>query len=305
MVISSSGCATDAGRNDEEDRPKKSKTQKIEKESDQKTKQKTTGVGSDYERLVICGFEMPEDKYFIKSKGSDDYLFIESSTFEFSFKIPYIPNPSPDVNWQKDGKISIVWTDDKEFYLHVDIAESSDKAVINGSEYDLGIAPVTQNGALYIPVNLFIPLLEMEIKQDKKLDAVIIDRKEDFPKEILLGTWSDVDTNLFIGYKDIVTGVVSTPSFAESYSFNEDGTFRLIMVSMSSFRDGFLYHEGKYKIYGNTIVCYDIFETLYEGKPFQLVHENKRLDYPRFEYIENYNPNEEKIKFTFWLHKLK
>lgn len=284
VLIPSSGCASETGRADEEDKPKKSKTQKADVKD------------SDYERLVICGFELPDDDYYIKRKSGTDYLMIELEAFKSAFKIPYIPNQYPELEGYKDGKISIVWKNREDIILKVDLEEGSSMVVINGSEYDMGIAPVLRSDALFIPSNIFIELLEMKEKYNRKLDYLIIDRKEDFPKDILLGTWSDIETNLFVGFKEITTGRVELPSFAESYEFNEDGTYRLIMASTGGYKDAFLYLEGRYVIHGNTIACYDIIETLYEGQPMQLVHKNKRLDYPHFEYIGNYDPNEDKIE---------
>ena len=294
FTISFSGCGNDSDER-EEKRSSRRKSNKAEKVS---------YFDSDYERIVICGFELGDDDYYVKRKSGTDYLMVDAKTFEFSFKIPYLPISYPDLYHEDNGSISIVWNNRNEVLLRADLEVDSTKAVINGKEYDLGMAPVIRDSALFIPSNFFISLLEMEEKYDRKLDTLFIDRKEDFPKDILLGKWSDISTNLFVGYEDITTGLVELPSFAQAYSFSKDGTYRLIMISTSGYKDTFLQLEGKYVIHGNTIACYDILETLYEGNPFTLVHNKKRLDYPHFEYISNYNPDDNKIELLFWLNKI-
>lgn len=293
IFASFSGCGTDS---DDEAEKKRSRTISNKTE-------KTNKLDSDYERIVICGHELHVDDYYMKNKSGTDCLMVESEAFKFSFKIPYMPNPYPDLEHHKNGLISIVWEDRNGVFLKADLEEGSTKAIINGGEYDIGMAPALHNGILYIPSNFFISLLEMEETYDRKLDTLFIDRSESFPKDILVGKWSDIDTNLFVGYEDITTGLVELPSFAQAYAFNKDGSYRLIMISTGGLKDTFLHLEGKYVLHGNTIACYDIFETLYEGEPLQLVHKNKRLDYPHYEYINNYNPNEEKIELTFWLSR--
>jgi len=111
---------------------------------------------------------------------------------------------------------------------------------------------------------------------------------------------------LFVRFKDPVTGLTEAPSFAEAYNFRKDGTYRLIMISTGGFKDTFLYLEGKYIVHGNTIAFYDIRETLYQGEPLVLVHQNKRLDNEQYEYIHNYypDPDEEAIKLTFRLSRI-
>lgn len=196
------------------------------------------------------------------------------------------------------GKISIIWTNDNDFHLQVDIEEGSDKAVINGYEYDLGMAPIRQNNAFYIPSNLFISLLEMEIKHDKELDAIIIERKEDFPKEILVGTWSNTETSPFTKYTDIVSGSIKYPTVVTAYKFNKDGSYRCLMVGMDSFQGHVVVDlKGKYKIHGNTVALYDILETFYKGMPPQLEYKDKRYDSNRYAHIHNYFSDEERIRF--------
>lgn len=74
VLISASGCAIDAGLNEEEeDRPRKSKTQKTE--------------DFEYERLVICGYELPDKDYFIKSRSGSDYLMVGTDAFKYAFQM--------------------------------------------------------------------------------------------------------------------------------------------------------------------------------------------------------------------------
>ncbi len=293
VFISFSGCGAETV--EKEKRSSKPKSNKTEKKRED----------SDFERIVICGHELHKDDYYVKRRNGTDYLMVKAEAFKFSFKIPYLYSTYPDVEQHNNGLISILWKDRDEIFLKADLEEGSTTAVINGREYDMGMAPVLRNETLYIPSNFFISLLEMEEKYDRKLDTKFIDRIEDFPGDILLGRWSDIDTNLFVGYKDYITGLVDLPSFAQAFSFNKDGSYSIIMVSTGGYKDTFLYLEGKYVIHGNTIACYDIHETLYEGGPLQLIHKNKRLENMHYEYINNYKPgpDEEQIELTFWLSK--
>ncbi|HHY63783.1 MAG TPA: hypothetical protein GX501_01930 [Clostridiaceae bacterium] len=247
-------------------------------------------------------------EYFIESKGGDDYLFIESDAFESAFKIPYTYRYYPEVvDWRDDGHITITWKNRDDIILQAELQIGSATAVINGYEYDIEMAPVERDEHCYIPVNIFIALLEMDLKYDSDLGVIIIDRKEDFPRDILLGAWSDIDTYFSIGRQDIISGTIDYPSSAVQYDFSEDGTYSKVMVSSQSIsgKDTILLLEGKYKICGNTLVRYDNYETLYQGKPMQLIHKKKKLDNVEFEYIYNYFPDEEQIKLDFLVKKYK
>lgn len=260
---------------------------------------------SEYSQMVISSHSISPEEYYIESQGGTDYIMIRQDAFEPCFRIPYMINPFPSVTLYEDGQISIVWGDEYDtYFLQIDLQVGSTKAILNGNEYEMGMAPVIQNGVLYIPSNFFISLLEMESEFNRELDTFIVDRTEDFPKEILVGNWSDINTNLFVGYQDLVSGAVSLPSYAESYSFTEDGSYRTIIISTGGFEDAFILHEGKYQVYGNTIVAYNVRETLYKGTPLKLVHEDKLLDKPYYERINNYNPDENKIQLTFWLYRV-
>ena len=146
----------------------------------------------------------------------------------------------------------------------------------------------------------------MKRVRERKHKYLLLQYKEDFPAELLIGTWSSLNTDLFTGYEDITTGLVYLSSFATSYIFKEDGTYRLRAVSVGDFKDKFLELNGKYKIIGNTIMCYDIIETLYEGKPFMLVHKDKPLENFHFDFIWNYDAEKDKIEIgSFWLNRMK
>ena len=299
FFISFAGCGAENVY--EEETRKRPKSERTEK-----TRDKSERDYSDYKKIVICGRELYDNEYYIKQKKGSEYLMIEAEAFESAFKIPYLPYTYAKVERHDDGLIRIFWEDKDDIFLFVDIKEGSTNAVINGKEYDMGIAPEFKDDAIYIPANFFIKLLKMEDKLDKKLNTLFIDRIEDFPKDILVGTWSDNNTNLFVRFKDPVTGLTEAPSFAEAYNFRKDGTYRLIMISTGGFKDTFLYLEGKYIVHGNTIAFYDIRETLYQGEPLVLVHQNKRLDNEQYEYIHNYypGPDEEAIKLTFRLSRI-
>jgi len=69
------------------------------------------------------------------------------------------------------------------------------------------------------------------------------------------------------------------------------------MLAVGGFVDIFPEQSGKYKILGNTIIHYDISETLYKGTPFALQNKNKKLDRAEYNFISNYYPDENRIDF--------
>jgi hypothetical protein len=115
-----------------------------------------------------------------------------------------------------------------------------------------------------------------------------------------------VNADLFTDFQDIASGTVSLPSFATAYIFNEDGTCGLRMASVGGFNDTFIMQIGKYEVIGSTIMCYDIMETVYKGKPFKLMYADKVLNEPQYWFIGNYDEQEDKIEIGgMWMNRMK
>ena len=56
---------------------------------------------------------------------------------------------------------------------------------------------------------------------------------------------------------------------------------------------------------GNTIMYYDIFETIYKGSPFSLKYKDAPVGRPHYEFVYNYDPKEETIEIGgFWLNRV-
>ncbi|MDD4504577.1 MAG: hypothetical protein PHS15_07095, partial [Clostridiaceae bacterium] len=150
----------------------------------------------------------------------------------------------------------------------------------------------------------FISAMEMDVETNSNGDTLYIQYKNIFPADILMGTWSDTNTNLFADFKDITTEAASLPSYATAYMFNSDGTYGLRMVSAGGFNDTFITQRGKYKIMGNTIMFYDIFETVYKGAPLTLMYKDKLLEEPQYSFIYNYDSKEDRIEIGgFWYNR--
>ncbi|NLX65068.1 MAG: hypothetical protein GX022_09925 [Clostridiaceae bacterium] len=77
---------------------------------------------------------------------------INAEAFEAAFKIPYLPYTYANVEWHNNGSIRIFWNDKgDDIFLNIDLKEGSTNAVINGKEYDMGIAPDFKNDTVFIP----------------------------------------------------------------------------------------------------------------------------------------------------------
>ncbi len=266
------------------------------------------GINESYNwvQIVVNDMEIFQDDYRIKEKQGFDYIFISAEKFRYAFKWPYVGNytyPEIDIS---DGSISASWRDEESIVLQVNMQEGNTEALVNGTQVDIGIAPYSENGKLYIPINLLISAMEMNVETNSRGDILFIQYKSDFPRDILLGTWSDVNTDLFTGFQDIASGAVSLSSFATAYEFSSDGTYGLRMASVGGFNDTFIMQRGKYEVMGSTIMCYDIIETVYKGKPFKLMYEDKSLTEPQYWFIGNYNDPEDKIEIGgMWLNRIK
>jgi len=66
----------------------------------------------------------------------------------------------------------------------------------------------------------------------------------------------------------------------------------------------FIAQRGKYRIMGNTIIFYDILETVYKGVPLILIYEDKSLGRPQYSFIYNYDSKKGRIEIGgFWYNR--
>lgn len=257
------------------------------------------------EQIVVNDIEIFADNYRIKEKDGFDYIFISADKFKYAFKQPNVGYYTyPELNII-GSSISVVWNNKDGTVMQVDMQEKSDEALLNGIKVDIGIAPYSQSGKMFIPIDFFIAARELDIESSSKGDILYIQYKKEFPENALVGTWSDSDIDLFASLNELTTGAMPVPSFATAYMFKADGTYGLSMVSSGGNNDTLIMQEGKYRIMGNTILCYDIVETVYRGTPFELQYEDKLLETPQYMFIYNYESASGKIEIGgFWLNKL-
>lgn len=255
-------------------------------------------------QIVLNDIEIFQDDYSIKKKNDSYYIFIAAEKLGYAFKRQNAGNytyPEVDIN---GSSVSISWKYEEGVMLQADFREGAEEAVINGKRVSIGMAPYSGNGKHFIPVNLFVAELDMAAKADIKDNILYIQYRKSFSPDVLTGTWSDTETDLFADHNDITGGAVSLPVFGTAYKYNSDGTYEMRMVSNGENNNIFLSQKGKYRVMGSTIMCYDIFETVYNGSPFTIKHENRALERPQYLFIHNYDPKEEKIEIGgFWLEK--
>lgn len=258
----------------------------------------------DWDYVVINDIEVPKSDYIAIEKNDEINIFVSLDKLQYAVKFPSLfvyMNRYPDVDVVNDN-ISFSWELENEIVLQIDMKKGSTEIVLEGDIIDIGVAPFDKDGKLYVPANIFIIMFEMKPILDEVLNTLYLQYKDDFPSALLVGTWSDVHTDLFTAYKDVVSGAVGLSSFANSYKYKDDGTYQMIAISVGGFQDTFIDQSGKYKIMGNTIMHYDIIETVYKGNPFQLVYENKKLENPSYDLINGYRPEEDKIEIDgIWL----
>lgn len=271
-----------------------------ENQSDTITQEGNTASSDD--SLVINDYEFKKGDYTIRENGQDTFIFIPLDKFEYAFIYPYSANNKyPDVI-ERDDSFDIIWKDGQEILLEISMNVDSPEALVNGQPVDITFGPYRQDGKIMVPVNIFVEALEM--KAEVFMGRVYLQYSNGFNPGILAGSWYYTDTDIFTGFKDLVTGLVSLPSFDASYTFRNDGTYNLGMISVGGFNDLCIVQSGKYKVIGNTIIYYDIVETIYEGTPFQLKYKDKHREAPEYDFINNYNTEEEKIEIDgFWLHR--
>lgn len=256
------------------------------------------------EQIIVNDIEIYADNYRVKGKNGFDYILISADKFKYAFKLSNAGyHTYPEVNII-GSSISVIWSNEEGIVMQVDMQEGSEVALLNGIKVDVGIAPYMQNGKMFIPINFFIAAGGMDTEASSKGDILYIQYEDDFPGSTLVGTWSDADIDLFAGLKEIEFRTVTAPSFATAYMFNGDGTYGMRMLSSGSGNDIFILQSGKYRIMGNTILLYDILETVYKGTPLALQYEAKILETPQYLFIYNYEPKMEKIEIGgFWMNK--
>jgi hypothetical protein len=265
-----------------------------------------TGTGSyNWDQIVINDTVIFRDNYHIRSKDGFYYIFIDAERFKYAFKLPYAGSYTyPEVEII-GGNITASWSSGEDTVLKVELKEGNTEAVVGGTKVDAGMAPYSVGLKMYIPINLFISAMEMDVETSSNDDTLFVQYKNTFPAEILAGTWSDTETDLFVKLKDIEGGSVVLPSYATAYRFNGDGTYELIKVSAGGINDTIIKQRGRYRIMGNTIMYYEILETVYKGAPFTLKHEDKPVDRPHYEFIYNYDTKEKIIEIGgFWLNRI-
>ncbi|HOE56813.1 MAG TPA: S-layer homology domain-containing protein [Bacillota bacterium] len=258
----------------------------------------------DWDQIVINDTEIFRDNYFIKEKNAFYYIFIEAERFKYAFKLPFAGSytyPEVDIT---GSNIRISWSNGEKTVLRVDLQKGNTEALVSGAKIDAGMAPYEESGEMYIPINLFISAMEMDVETTSSGDILYIQYKNAFPGDILAGTWSDTNIDLFDDLKDVTSGSTILPPYATAYRFNDNGTYELRMVSSGSNNEKFIAQRGKYRIMGNTIIFYDILETVYKGVPLILIYEDKSLGRPQYSFIYNYDSKKGRIEIGgFWYNR--
>ncbi|MCX7774107.1 MAG: copper amine oxidase N-terminal domain-containing protein [Clostridia bacterium] len=278
LMLAAQGCGNAGEQND-------SDTPSSKANAGGKLTGKEKSAVNAYESLVINGYDLPKDSYVIEKRGGKAYILMPLDTVSYSFSIPYSTSTYPDISTD-NGQISISWTNNNEAIVKIDMVEGSREAYVNESNepIDMGIAPKAINDKLHIPINLLVDVLQMKETYDQTLGVTVLSNKDDFLKDLLVGSWSNTHTDLFNSFAD-ASGLQSLSSYVMAYRFEKNGTYRLLMAGAGGFEDEVLQCSGKYKILGNTIVFYNIRETLSKGTPLKTVHKNKKVENPSYEFI--------------------
>lgn len=265
----------------------------------------------DWTYIVINNFAVPASEYVVKDENDVTNIFISNDKLKHAIKYPtlYMEGMSPYPKVSVDaGTISYLWEVDKDTPIRVNMMVGSTEVSIMGEVYDMGTAPFEMDGKIFIPIAVFISFFDMKLLEHEDSNQLFIQFEKDFPSEYLVGSWSSIDTDLFTVFEDTPSGLKGLSSFAEGYIYKDDGTYRLRLLSVGGFEDTFIEQTGKYRIIGNTIMHYDIIETVYKGKVLSLKYKDKALESPSYSYIYDYEPNMDgnKIKIDGnWLHLLK
>ncbi len=254
--------------------------------------------------LIINDQEYKKDEYVISEIDGESYIFLPYERYKYPFKMPYNDNYSyPDSNLQ-NGKITTAWKNKEgEINLEVIMTVDSSVAYLNGQQGDITVSPYYKGDTLYVPINLFIELFSMKVELFQ--GRLCLQYEDDFPLDMLVGSWSYSNVSIFTGYKNLITGEVSFPSFDCTYVFNADGTYRIGLASSGPYLPpAILFQTGKYKVIGNTVIRYDVYETIYKGRPLVLQYEKKHMgDRLEFDFIYDYDTENDKIRFLNWYNR--
>lgn len=255
--------------------------------------------------IIIVASEFNQDQYIIREVEDTSLIYLPYERFIYVFRMPDAGFYSFPDKKLEDGVVTLGWKNRQgETIIEAIMKVGSRIAYLNGEPIDIIAGPFENENEVYVPVNLFIQLFGM--KSEMFQGRMIFAYENDFPKNVLIGNWSSSHTNLFMGYKDMVTGLVSLPSFEWFHEFNEDGTYRLVVATSGGYEDSVLLQNGKYKVIGNVIIYYDCYETLYKGTPLLKQYENKHMgDRLEFDFINDYNEEEDKIELNCWYNRLK
>jgi len=264
------------------------------------------GVYLNPELLVINDTIINGGSYHIIGKGGKHYILIAEDKFQYAFKQPdagYYTYPEVSII---GSSISITWNNENGVAMHIEMQENRSEALLNGATVDMGTAPYSQYGKMYIPIDLLLAEMQMDTEAGIEGDILYIQYIKDFSKEALVGTWSDSSIDMFKNLDKITAGSFEAAAFSTGYRFDSDGTYSHCMASiLGDSDDTLILEEGRYRISGNTILCYDITETVYKGHPFVLQHAGKKQEIPQYLFIYNYEPGAERIELGgFWLKKL-
>ncbi len=255
-----------------------------------------------YENLVINDLPIEDHEYLVEKVQETAYILLSDDILPYALKLPNSNQYYPDLSLE-NGQISLTWRMNDQPYLKIDMVEGSTEAYINDSNepIDIKVAPRTVNAKLYIPINLIVQSLNMGETYDKDLQTTFLHYQENFSTVDLVGCWSDTGTNSFEEFKNALQGNGSLASFVTAYEFNEDGTYQVLLLGVGGFDEQMVMCKGRYTILGNTLIYQQVEETLYEGNPLEMVHENQKLDHPVYEFIDFYDKASDQIGINGFL----
>lgn len=258
-----------------------------------------------YKQLLINDILISSDNYSSVEKGDKSYILIAADKFKYAFKQPnsgYYTYPEVNIF---GSSISITWNSTNGKAAHVEMQANNTEALLNDIKVDMGVAPYSKYGKMFIPIDFLITERRMVAEERDKNGILYIQYDEDFPKESLIGSWSDSNHNILENIDVITEGTLEPTAFSTGYRFNADGTYSHSMASiLKDVNDTLILEKGQYRISGNTILCYDVTETVYKGYPLALQHADKARDTSQYLFIYNYEPQNRKIEIGgFWLNK--
>ncbi len=260
----------------------------------------------DYTQLLINDILISSDNYSSVKKGGKTYLLIAADKFKYAFKQPdsgYYTYPEVNI---MGSSISITWNSTNGKATHVEMQANNNEALLNDIKVDMVVAPYSKYGKMFIPIDFLIAERRMFTEAGNKDGVLYIQYTEDFPESALIGSWSDSNHNILENIDAITEGTLEPTAFSTGYRFNADGTYSHSMASiLKDGNDTLILEKGRYRISGNTILCYDVTETVYKGYPLELQHADKARDTSQYLFIYNYEPRNRKIEIGgFWLNRL-